>query len=184
MTDDRTVAAPSAWQPAFPGQRPPFAPGHEVSLRHGAYSPRKVDPLARELVAGVLADSSSPAVAPVFRPALWAWARAEAQVQLLTEWLTKQAESTGDGVGDLADEKVRAAYLLLHRAEARATTQRARLGLDPLSAARLGRDRAAGAADTARLMAELHRLEQAGVDVDGRATSDDEQDDEEESDDE
>ena len=154
------------WVPAFEGQRRPFEPGHELSVQHGAYSPRKVEPLARELVDLVLADPDcSASHAPRYRLALWAWARAEAQVQLLTEYLAKAGDEAGDGVGDLERERVRSAYLLLHRAEARATTQRTRLGLDPLSAARLGRDRAAGAADTARVMAELHRLQQAGVHV-------------------
>lgn len=96
---------------------------------------------------------------PEYRPALWAWGRAEAQVQLLTEYLAKRGEEAGDGVGDLEDESTRAAYLLLHRAEARAITLRARLGLDPLSRARLGRDVAAGELDAARLMAEMERRE-------------------------
>lgn len=158
------------WVPEFPGQRPPFQPGNdlareqwfepgnEVSLRHGGYSPRKVDPIARELAED--ARSHTPHLAaPQWAAALWAWARAEAQTQLLTEYLSRAAESTGDGVGDLADEKVRAAYLLLHRSEARADRGRARLGLDPLSAARLGRDRAAASLDVARVMQELERRE-------------------------
>ncbi|MFQ1002615.1 hypothetical protein [Modestobacter sp. SSW1-42] len=115
-----------------------------------------MDPLATELVALVEADPSVTWLSPVHRPALWAWARAEAQVQLLTEYLERAGEVTGDGLGDLESEAVKAAYLLLHRAEARATTQRARLGLDPMSRARLGRDVAsAGAADA---VAELTRL--------------------------
>lgn len=166
----------SAWSPAFEGQRPPFEPGNQVgrhfesgndegrkfepgnelALRHGAWSPRKVDPLARELVDQVLANPATGHLqAPHWRPALWAWGRAEAQVQLLTEWLATQGEKTGDGVGDLGDEKVRSAYLLLHRAETRATTGRTRLGLDPLSAARLGRDKTAAALDAAQLMKQL-----------------------------
>jgi hypothetical protein len=94
--------------------------------------------------------------APAFRPAVWAWARAEAQVQVLTEYL-------GETVGDLQDDSVRAAYLLLHRAETRAQTGRARLGLDPLSRARLGKDVAQGqaAGDMAELMAQLAERERA-----------------------
>jgi hypothetical protein len=76
-------------------------------------------------------------------------------VELLTEYLAGAGQETGDGVGDLGKDTVLSAYLLLHRAEARASTGRARLGLDPLSAARLGRDRAAGSVDMARLMAGL-----------------------------
>lgn len=147
------------WVPAFPGQRPPLQPGHELTVTHGAYSPRKVDPLAQELVDLVLGDQSTAYLqAGHWRPALYAWARAEAQVQLVSEWLADQATEKHP-LGDLGDERVRAAYLLLHRAETRATTGRTRLGLDPLSAARLGRDKTAAALDAAQLMAQLERQE-------------------------
>lgn len=151
------------WVPEFEGQRPPFEPGNqvgvqfepgnEVSVRHGAYSPRVIDPLAETFVDLLLGDPTvGYAHAPSFRPAVWAWARAEAQVQVLTEHL-------GETVGDLNDEAVRSAYLLLHRAESRAQTGRARLGLDPLSRARLGKDVAQGqaAGDMAALMAQLEK---------------------------
>lgn len=139
MSDDPT---PAEWVPQFPGQRPPFQPGHELSTQHGAHSPRKVDPLAKELADGLLADPAMTfAHAPAFRPAVWAWARAEAQVQLLSDYLEQRGKG---GVGDLADERVKTAYLLLHRAEARALSGRRQLGLDPLSRARLGKDVAQG----------------------------------------
>lgn len=152
------------WTPAFPGQRPPFEPGNTVALQHGAFSPRFVDPLAAELVGMVLEDPQvGYLTAPAYRPALWAWARAEAQAQLLVEYLARAGQESGDGVGDLDLDRVRTAYLLLHRAESRADRSRARLGLDPLSRARLGKDVAqAKAADAAAIMAELHRLEQQG----------------------
>jgi hypothetical protein len=151
----------TTWTPAFEGQRPPFPVGHELSVRHGAFSPRRVDPLASELVDLVLADPATAYLqAAHWRPAVWAWAKAEAQVQLLEEYLATRAQETGDGVGDLGDERVRSAYLLHHRASARAISGRSRLGLDPLSAARLGRDKAAAGMDMARLMAELHKRDQ------------------------
>jgi hypothetical protein len=170
------------WVPAFPGQRPPFAKGHEyrfaegneLGLRHGAFSPRRVDPLASELVDLVLNDPATQYLqAAHWRPAVWAWAKAEAQVQLLEEYLARRAEDAGDGVGDLGDERVRSAYLLHHRASSRAMSGRRQLGLDPLSAARLGRDKAAAGVDMAQLMAQLHRMEQAGITV---LESDDEED--------
>jgi hypothetical protein len=164
------VQPDGSWVPAFEGQRPPFTPGHELANghgrppEHGAYSPRKVEPLARELVDLVLADESCQHVhASMYRPALWAWARAEAQAQLLTEFLIGAAAAAGNGVGDLEQERVRSAYLLLHRAETRAATGRTRLGLDPLSRQRLHRDRAAAAADTATVMAQLRKLEAQGL---------------------
>lgn len=155
------MTAAEGWTPGFPGQRPPFEPGNEVAARHHAYSPRRVDPLAVEIRSAVLTDPATDYLqAPRYAPALWAWARAEAQVQLLSEYLAKAGEATEDGVGDLDEDRVRSAYLLLHRAEARALSGRRALGLDPLAAARLGRDKTARQVDTARLMAELHRLEQ------------------------
>jgi hypothetical protein len=160
------VSEVEGWTPEFEGQRPPFQPGHQLSLRHGAYSPRRVDPLAQELIDAVLEDPATNYLrAAHWRPALYAWAQAEAQVQLLTEWLAKRGEASGDGVGDLSDESVRSVYLLLHRAAGRATTGRTRLGLDPLSAARLGRDRNAAAVDMAKLMqlaAEEDQRQQEG----------------------
>lgn len=147
-----------------PWQRPPFEPGHELSIQHGAYSPRKVDPLAAEIVERLLADPELGYLkAPRYRHEVHALARAEAQVQLLTEYLAGLAEKLDDedpgraGVGDLDSDRVRAAYLLLHRAEARADRARQRLGLNPLAAARLGRDVAAGQVDMARLMAQLDK---------------------------
>lgn len=142
------------WTPAFPGQRPPFTPGHELSTQHGAYSPRKVDPLAKELVDAMLEDPTLGYLkASAFRPALWAWARAESQAQLLAEYLEGRGKG---GVGDLKDKRVQSAYLLLHRAEARADRGRVRLGLDPLSRSRLGKDIAQGrAADAAAALTQM-----------------------------
>lgn len=121
----------------------PFGPGNEVAVKHGAWSPRRVDPLATEMVATV-ADATW--LRPADRPALWSWARCEARIQLVVEWL--------EAKGDLSDDgEVRPAADLLTRLEAQASGLRARLGLDPLSRARLGRDVAAQQVDLARLWA-------------------------------
>lgn len=146
--------------PAFPGQRPPFTPGHTLSVQHGAWSPRRVDPLAADMVAVVEGDPEVTWLRTVDRPALWAWARAEARVQLVEEYLMAAAAEAFNDVGDLDADRVKSAYLLLHRFETRAATLRSQLGMTPLSRARLGRDTAAGHLDAARLMAELHKQEQ------------------------
>ena len=165
------MSAAQDWTPEFPGQRPPFEsgneyrvpPGNELAVRHGAYSPRRRDPLAEEIRSSVLADPSTRYLsAPRYAPAVWAWARAEAQVQLLSEYLAKAGEETQDGVGDLDDDRVRSAYLLLHRAEARALSGRRALGLDPLAAARLGRDVAAAGVDMARLLSGMTGEDEGG----------------------
>jgi hypothetical protein len=161
------------WVPAFEGQRPPFQPGNDVgrqfepgnelSTHHGAYSVRRVDPLARELIETVLGDEATAYLrAPRWAAELAAWARAEAAVLLLEKYLAKKAEEAGGDMADLADERVRSAMTYLHRCEARAAERRKQLGLTPLSAARLNRDRAIGASvgiDVAKAMERLEREE-------------------------
>lgn len=145
----------------FPGGKrgytithPPFEAGNEVALKHGAWSPRRVDPLVTLAVDQVLDQAMAPGsstsyLADVsYRPTLFAWARTEARIQLIAEWLLDRGgelKDDGDAVG---------ASNLLNRLEARAESLRARLGLDPLSRARLGRDLAVGQKSLAELMAE------------------------------
>jgi hypothetical protein len=124
----------------------PFKPGHTLTLRHGAWSPRHIDPRARELV-----DQVAPGVTwwqACDWPAVWAWARTEARCELLIEWLA-------DKGGDLDDDdNVRPAADLLTRLSGQAANMRSRLGLDPLSRFRLGRDVAASRVDLAKLWAD------------------------------
>ncbi len=76
---------------------------------------------------------------------MWAWARTEARIVLLSEYLL-----THDG--DLApDDTSRRASDLLTRLEARAESLRSKLGFDPLSRGRLGRDVASMRVDLAAL---------------------------------
>ena len=163
---------PAGWHdPAHPAHRPgtgvpakgytwpPFEPGNVAALRHGAFYPRRYEPLAEELVTNLLALAAEPS-SPVaylteepYRPAVWAWARCEARIQLVTEYLL-------DKGGDLdPDGEVRPAARLLEVLEGRAEKLRARLGLDPLARARLGRDVTAARLDVAQLMAALARQE-------------------------
>jgi len=123
---------------AFEGQRPPFAPGNELSTRHGAYSPRKVEPLAEEIrAAHVDADSDLAYLRePKYAAAVWAWARAEARVQLVAEYVDR----LGVEAAMTAKAGTTSALELLRMQEQSAATHRARLGLDPLSRARLGKD--------------------------------------------
>jgi hypothetical protein len=60
----------------------PFQPGHTLSLRHGAYSPRVVEPLARRLL-GEFAEAKPVWIEQVDTAALTAWARAEARCEVL-----------------------------------------------------------------------------------------------------
>jgi hypothetical protein len=109
----------------------PFEPGHEISLRHGAYSKRKVDPLAGELVAGLLEDRPDLAGFP---ETVWAWGRAEARCLLLAEYHAEHG---------LFDEKgnVRGGQYV-GQFEKMAAHLRATIGLDPRSEAELAKVRA------------------------------------------
>ena len=151
----QVVVADAVDTPERPSwQRPPFEPGHTLSMQHGAYSRRRVDPLAVAYADSIIAADPELGT-PRWAGAVWALARSEAQVELLGSYLALAGERSGDSVGDLADPRVLAAYSLLHKAETRAHALRGRLGLDPLSAARLGRDRASASLDMAALMKAL-----------------------------
>ena len=66
--------------------REPFAPGNEAAVRHGAYSPRKVNPVAERIVEAIVEDA--PYLAdPAYALAVWALARIEATRELLAEYI-------------------------------------------------------------------------------------------------
>jgi hypothetical protein len=59
----------SDWTPEFPGQRPPFEPGNDLAVKHGAYAVVKLGPrvetlaeLIRDLVGPLYRDSDELAV--------------------------------------------------------------------------------------------------------------------------
>jgi hypothetical protein len=101
-----------------------------------------VEPLAAELVDQVRSMVATNQarfgylLEPQHSAALWAWARCEAKVQLLEEYLLDEGGMLDD------DGEVRAATDLLERVERRALKLRERLGLDPRSEAELRRARA------------------------------------------
>lgn len=149
------------WVPAFKGQRPPFQkgnewaakPGSELALKHGAFSPRRVDPIAHQFLDEIANDPALDYLKqPRFQAGLWLWASAQAKVQCISEWvdampIDKAANSARGQTSPLE---------LLGKWSTRAATYASRLGLDPLSAARLGKDIAQGRqADAA---GELTRL--------------------------
>ena len=76
-----------AGQPARGYSWPPFETGNEVGLRHGAFSKRRFEPLARELIEGVLAEHPHLGRHP---EALASWADSEARAWLLRDWLTER----------------------------------------------------------------------------------------------
>jgi hypothetical protein len=136
----------------------PFAPGHELSMKHGAFSSRRLAPRAQELVtqalAGAVIEGSTTwyLTEPSFGPAIWAWARSEAAVELLEAWLA-------DHGGPIDDEgQIQPAAHHLERVARRAERLRSRLGLDPLSRGQLARDLA-----TVKQSGDLARLKAIGA---------------------
>ncbi|MDQ4213774.1 hypothetical protein [Microbacterium capsulatum] len=119
-------------------------------MLHGAWSPRKVDPLAAQYVDLLVSDPANAYLAaPAYAPAVWRWATLEARLQLLDEWISnmtieQQTAPTRRGGSSPLD--------LWRQFEATAQTARSRLGLDPLSRARLGRDVAQTRLDLAQLL--------------------------------
>lgn len=172
MTTSRPGFGPPRWEG---DTRPPFAESNAMARKHGAWSDRKISPIAAELLADVdqlLADDPDLAhlTSPVFRPALRAWARTEARVELVAAWLDERTD--GALPGDLdADGEIRPAADLLTRLEGQALKHRAQLGLDPTSMARLRRDAGSARAsfDLAALLANLPATDPTGDDPDDQA---------------
>ncbi|MGH3276590.1 MAG: hypothetical protein ACRDNZ_19965 [Streptosporangiaceae bacterium] len=148
-------------------------PGNELALKHGANSERHVGPLAEQIAAALLSDPDTPPYVrePSYAAAVRAYARAEAVVDLLWRWLAEldpaaamadttvtdedTAFSKGKSSKRTTSRHVESVLTQLHRHETRAMNLRARLGLDPLSRARLGKDIAAQRFDLARVFAEM-----------------------------
>lgn len=149
------------WTPEFPGQRPPFQPGNTLAVTHGAYSRQRTDPIARRFIDELAQDPGLEYLqAPRFHAALWAWASTMAKVELLTEWVdSMDIQHAADSAAGKTS-----ALELLRKWMATAQTQAARIGLDPLSAARLGKDIAgARQADAATLLTQARAQAEHGA---------------------
>ena len=134
------------------GSWPQAKKDNTLAQRHGAWSDRVVDPVARELVTVVL-DQVAYLADPSYEPAVWAWARAEARVLVLSKWLDDNGPLDESGTP-------RPALGALKEFENLAARARQRLGLDPLSRAQLGRDVAAQQVDLARIYSEMQEQEE------------------------
>lgn len=108
---------------------PPFEAGNTVALRHGAWSPRSVAPIADKLAAQL--ERVAPwATAAAFHGATASWAWAEAQAVLLRAYVDEHGHLDDDG-------HPRPAVGLLERVEAKLVKLRDALGLTPASLGRL-----------------------------------------------
>ena len=186
MADAEDLPAQDAdqgeWSPGFAGQRAPFTEGNEAALTHGAGSERRVGPLAERIAHDLLTDPDVPPHIrePLFAASVQAWARAEAVCALLWAWLSERDIMAGLTAAATTTEEERASkgrvdrrsvtrsvasvIDTLRRYEVQAANLRARLGLDPASAARVGRDLAL----TRRLSAGATPLDEALAKIEER----------------
>jgi hypothetical protein len=109
--------------------RPAFEVENDAAATHGAYSQRKVSPVAEEI------GEQLPAVAPWCRSDAFAGARAslawvEAQARLVRAYVDEHGVLDGEG-------KPRSAALYLDKLEARLGSLRGELALTPQSMGRL-----------------------------------------------
>lgn len=129
------------WTPAYPGQRPPFQPGHEVNLVHGARSERRLGPRAAEIEADMLADPDLPdhVRAPAFRAQARLTSRALAIFDLMFEWASgMDADQLAEPRGKSGQGKP--AIELVMQAQAKASTQLDKIALSVPSYARTRKD--------------------------------------------
>lgn len=171
VTDDPRPPRDYSWAP--------FAPGHEVTLQHGAYSERKLAPLAAEIEQRWRRESTWPTYLadPMYDDAVTTAARAQATYELLfafvagrdigeamTEQLHEEVQETA-GRGQprrrvTSARRTSNALQLLFKAEAAAARARAEIGFSPVSRAKLSRDMTATA-----VQANLATLQSAGAEL-------------------
>lgn len=151
--------------PQFPGQRPPFPPGNQYALHHGAYSPQAIV-LARALVSAVLEDPAMPGHlrSPAFRHSLEAWARLQTMADMIFPWMAElEIDEMTAPQGKIGNGKSRLELYLL--AERQAANARSRLGLDPVSYAKIKKDLGIAANASEH---QLEKLATAGAQITAR----------------
>ena len=127
------------WKPDFVDQRPPFGKGHTINQVHGAQNPRDVAMRAIRIRDQALENPAMPEHmrSEPFRASVEAWARTEAMASLLWDYII------GLGPEDMMTARLggtKAPIDLWQILEQRAATMRARLGLDPVSYAKIIKD--------------------------------------------
>lgn len=117
-------------EPRYEGDaRPDFAEGNTAGERHGANSERKLRPIVDELLASLVRVAPWTS-GPVFRPTVERWAWFEAQAITYRAWFDERGLMTEEGEGRSGLEN-------WDRAERRAASLGAELGLSPASLTRL-----------------------------------------------
>jgi hypothetical protein len=150
----------------------PFRRGDQAALVHGAYSPRMVDALAKEIIAGLLARPSCPrrlvedpddelleawgttmAICRLLRSALTDQNITEAMTEQLSEDETTVRPAMGAQERTLRGKRRPSILDQLHRYQTQAMHQAKALGLDAASRRMTGEDKPA-AVDYAKYWAQ------------------------------
>jgi hypothetical protein len=119
---------------------PPFEPGNEAAVTHGAYSDKLVVPRARELAPTIF--ESNPHLDPLRDgPAVWRYAMTLARADRINGHLADQDDMV---FADVNEGTVHRVYQLLLELEARADKAEERLAIAPLTRAKLGLDQLRG----------------------------------------
>ena len=132
----------------------PFKAGHFKAKKHGAYSDRIVTPLAASVANDLMADLPY-LQDPSYREMVLEFARTVVRAELIEQWLDENGEIRDDGT-------VTPAAIYLVRVKGHLASMASRLGLDPLSRAKLGKDTTATKLDLAQIMAELSKQQKNG----------------------
>lgn len=108
---------------------PPFEPGNTAAEKHGAWSERKWRPIAERLLDDL--EQTAPwTLGAGFAGTRWAWARTEAQLSLIADWVDEHGVIDDEG-------NVPACMNQAARLDATADKLRDRLGLSPLALGKL-----------------------------------------------
>lgn len=147
--EDKAVDRWGKHEPARGYRWEDFKHGHTRSLSVGHRSPRVYEPVARELVAGLLDDHPDLARFPEL---VGAWADAESRAYLLRLHLSEH------GMLNESFEPKNGLLSWLQRFESIAARRREDLGLTPSSEAKIARDRA----EASILSVDLQQIAQRG----------------------
>lgn len=136
MSASSGIGEDGRWVPAFPGQRRPFEPGHELTVTHGAKAVVKLAPRADEIATDL--RSIVPGAGEPDEPTIRLLALVLARVEAANAWLDEHGLFR-DGKGE--PQPVLKALSTWENTAARLCD---RLGLTPTSRAQLGLHAALG----------------------------------------
>lgn len=166
------LSTPEGWEPAFPGQRPPFGPGNRAGMKHGANVPEIRNPVAEQLMEWVSSLPGNEYLRePRNGPALHDWGQSQARVLLMQAYADGQTvaealaevteiEETTEGLPSSGvvrrytrAKTVVGTWKALLEAERHARQAADRIGLSPLARQKLGKQAQAKSADLALVWA-------------------------------